>query len=354
MSTRFYPGQIDYIAQLNLLDDTTAVTNDVVGSSTVYPVFSTSGSSTGSLRCATTKMSFVPSTGVLSVTNLTLLGGYAVGDMLYASTTTTLSALAGVATGNVLRSGGVGVAPAWGKVTLTTDITGILPTANGGTGKTTNYVQWGVVYASATTGLSNTAAGTSGQVLRSNGAAAPTYATLDMTYLPDAAFKKSVKAMTVGNVGLTGTGTVDGIAVVANDRVLVAFQSAPANNGIYLVQSGAWTRATDADTIAELAGAIVNIDSGTTYGGRMFRTNLKTTDTLGTTACNWYEAISSNNVRTEPNTVSSLPAAASNAGMRSHVTDATVAASGNFGATVVGGGANVVPVFCNGTAWIIA
>jgi hypothetical protein len=59
---------------------------------------------------------------------------YAVGDILYASGTTTLSRLADVATGNVLLSGGVGVAPAWGQVSLTTTVTGILPAANGGTG----------------------------------------------------------------------------------------------------------------------------------------------------------------------------------------------------------------------------
>ncbi len=62
---------------------------------------------------------------------------YAVGDLLYANTTTTLAKLADVATGNVLRSGGVGVAPAWGKVDLTADVTGTLPVANGGTGQTT-------------------------------------------------------------------------------------------------------------------------------------------------------------------------------------------------------------------------
>ena len=37
----------------------------------------------------------------------------------------------------MLRSGGVGVAPAWGKANLTTDVTGTLPVANGGTGQTT-------------------------------------------------------------------------------------------------------------------------------------------------------------------------------------------------------------------------
>lgn len=72
--------------------------------------------------------------GTLSATN----GGtgqttYAVGDLLYASTTSALSRLADVATGNALISGGVGVAPSWGKIGLTTHVSGVLPVANGGT-----------------------------------------------------------------------------------------------------------------------------------------------------------------------------------------------------------------------------
>jgi len=76
--------------------------------------------------------------GVLPATN----GGtgqsvYVIGDILYASTTTALSKLADVATGNALISGGVGVAPAYGKIGLTTHVSGTLPVANGGTGATT-------------------------------------------------------------------------------------------------------------------------------------------------------------------------------------------------------------------------
>jgi hypothetical protein len=62
---------------------------------------------------------------------------YAVGDILYASTTTALSKLADVATGNALISGGVGVAPSYGKIGLTTHISGTLAVGNGGTGATT-------------------------------------------------------------------------------------------------------------------------------------------------------------------------------------------------------------------------
>jgi hypothetical protein len=64
------------------------------------------------------------------------LSSYAVGDLIYASGATAFSKLAGVATGNVLISGGVTTAPAWGKVGLTTHVSGTLPEANGGTGIT--------------------------------------------------------------------------------------------------------------------------------------------------------------------------------------------------------------------------
>ena len=73
-------------------------------------------------------------TGTLAATRGgTGLGSYAVGDLLYADTTTSLAKLADVATGNALISGGVGVAPSWGKIGLTTHISGVLPVANGGT-----------------------------------------------------------------------------------------------------------------------------------------------------------------------------------------------------------------------------
>lgn len=77
-------------------------------------------------------------TGVLPVPNGgTGFSNYAVGDLLFAGTTNTLSRLADVATGNVLLSGGVGTAPLYGKVGLTTHVSGILPVGSGGTGLAT-------------------------------------------------------------------------------------------------------------------------------------------------------------------------------------------------------------------------
>ena len=65
------------------------------------------------------------------------LAGQTVGDLLYATSPISYGRLADTLDGNVLRSGGLATAPAWGKVRLsgaTTDIDGILQYANGGTG----------------------------------------------------------------------------------------------------------------------------------------------------------------------------------------------------------------------------
>jgi len=85
-------------------------------------------------------------------TNIT---SYAVGDLLYADTTTSLAKLADVATGNALVSGGVSTAPSWGKIDLTTHVSGTLPVANGGTGATTLT---GYVKGSGTAALTASAA----------------------------------------------------------------------------------------------------------------------------------------------------------------------------------------------------
>jgi hypothetical protein len=77
---------------------------------------------------------------------------YAVGDLLYADTTSTLAKLADVATGNALISGGVNVAPFWGKIGLTTHVSGVLPTANGGT-NLSSFTANGILYATSTSAL---------------------------------------------------------------------------------------------------------------------------------------------------------------------------------------------------------
>jgi hypothetical protein len=91
-------------------------------------------------------------TGTLPATNGgTGQASYAVGDLLFASTTTALSKLADVATGNAIISGGVGVAPSYGKIGLTTHVSGTLPVANGGTGVTASTGTGSVVLSTSPT-----------------------------------------------------------------------------------------------------------------------------------------------------------------------------------------------------------
>jgi hypothetical protein len=97
------------------------------------------------------------------------LASYTVGDILYASGSTTLAKLADVATGNALISGGVGVAPSWGKIALTTHVSGTLAVGNGGTG-TTSYGTNNLVIASGTSAFTGLAPGsTLGAIVRSTG-----------------------------------------------------------------------------------------------------------------------------------------------------------------------------------------
>ena len=98
------------------------------------------------------------------------------------------------------------------------------------------------------------------------------------------ALKTPVVAATTTNITLSGTQTIDGIAVASGDRVLVKNQSTGSQNGIYVVASGSWSRATDVDTGAELLGASVFVLSGATNGNKTFINTNTGTITLGTTA----------------------------------------------------------------------
>ena len=112
-------------------------------------------------------------TGTFSTALAATSGGtgnasYAVGDLLYASTTTALSKLADVATGNALISGGVDVAPSYGKIGLTTHVSETLPVANGGTGLATVTAN-NVLLGNDTSALQVVAPSTTGNVLQSDG-----------------------------------------------------------------------------------------------------------------------------------------------------------------------------------------
>jgi len=264
----------------------TAITN----SSTVGQVLRVTGASTyawGALDLADTDAV----TGVLPAINGgTGQSSYAVGDILYASTTTALSKLADVATGNALISGGVGVAPSYGKIGLTTHVSGILPIANGGTGSSTqNFVD---LSTNQTVGGDKTF---SNNVILNGTASLDSHAVnlgVLKTYITGMDGKASVRVATDA-AGTLATSfengdTVDGIVLATNDRILIKNQAAPAENGIYTVQAtGAPVRATDMDAWVEVPGAFVAVEEGTANADTVWLCTSNAGGTLGTTAITW-------------------------------------------------------------------
>lgn len=96
--------------------------------------------------------------------------------------------------------------------------------------------------------------------------------------------KASVVAATTANITLSAPQTIDGISVVAGDRVLVKNQTTTSANGIYLVEAGAWTRATDSDTFAKLVSAFVFVETGTINADTGYVCTVDAGGTLGSTA----------------------------------------------------------------------
>jgi hypothetical protein len=102
--------------------------------------------------------------------------------------------------------------------------------------------------------------------------------------------KPSVRAATAGaNITLSGPQTVDGVALIAGDRVLVKDQTATSANGIYVVASGAWARGTDVDVWAELVSAFTFVENGTANADSGWLCTVDPGGTLGTTAVTWVQ-----------------------------------------------------------------
>lgn len=99
--------------------------------------------------------------------------------------------------------------------------------------------------------------------------------------------KASVRAATTANITLSNTQTVDGVALSVGDRVLVKDQSTGSQNGIYVVASGSWTRATDFDNTpgTEVSpGTFFFVEEGTAQADNGYVVSNDTAITIGTTA----------------------------------------------------------------------
>lgn len=78
--------------------------------------------------------------------------------------------------------------------------------------------------------------------------------------------KDSVRAISTSNITLSGPQTIDGVSIIAGNRVLVAGQTLGQNNGIYVCAAGAWARSDDANTSVKVtAGMYCFVTEGTSY-----------------------------------------------------------------------------------------
>ena len=97
--------------------------------------------------------------------------------------------------------------------------------------------------------------------------------------------KAAVRAASTANLTLSGTQTIDGVAVIAGDRVLAKNQTTAADNGIYVVAAGAWSRSTDADSSSEVQpGMAVFVSEGTVNVDQQWVLVTDAPITLGSTA----------------------------------------------------------------------
>jgi len=111
--------------------------------------------------------------------------------------------------------------------------------------------------------------------------------------ISDIDYKQAVRVITLSNVTLTGgaPATVDGVNLVAGNRVLVAGQSTGSQNGLYIVQTvgagsnGTWIRSSDGNADGEIeAGMIVMVTEGTIYKDTQWKLTTNDPIVLGTTA----------------------------------------------------------------------
>lgn len=248
------------------------------------------------------------------------------------ATSATIGSLAGVvkATAGALSASAVGLS--------SSDVTGVLPVANGGTNSSAALSNNRVMRSSAGS-VVEAAAITASRALVSDGSGIPTHSAVTTTELgyvsgvtsalqtqvdakvakggdtmtglltlsadPSAALhaatkqyvdsvaagldvKPSVRLATTANITLSGEQTIDGV-LTASSRVLVKNQTTTSANGIYVSASGAWTRATDMDAWAEVPGAFVFVEQGTLYADTGWVCTADLGGTLGSTAITWSQ-----------------------------------------------------------------
>ena len=227
-------------------------------------------------------------------------------------------------TGTVTSSGSLTLGGALSGVSLTTQVTGTLPIANGGTNATTAGAALTSLGAAAsgantditsialTTGTISTAPASNNDIV--NKAYVDTLAASGIHFHQPVRVESPINLNATYNNGTAGVGAtltnagtqaalvIDGVTVSVADRVLVYEQTTQTQNGIYVVTdvgsvSTNWilTRSSDADTYVINSanglseGSTVFVQQGTTGAGETYTCNTSGTITFGTTAITFVQ-----------------------------------------------------------------
>lgn len=154
--------------------------------------------------------------------------------------------------------------------------------------------------------------------------------------------KESVRAATTTNITLSGVQTIDGVSLVEGDRVLVKNQSTASANGIYVVGSGAWTRATDADSSEEVtSGMFTFVEEGTLNKNTGWVLSTANPIVVGTTALAFVQfsgagAITAGNGLTQTGTTLSVVGTANRISVSSGGVDIASTYAGQSSITTLG------------------
>ena len=181
--------------------------------------------------------------------------------------------------------------------------------------------------------------------------------------ISDIDYKQAVRVITLSNVTLSGgaPAEVDGVNLVAGDRILVNGQSNAAQNGLYVVQTlgtgenGTWVRTSDANQDGEIQpGMVVMVTQGTAYADTPWKLITNGEIIIGTTELTFTENYSlafgnifANGTAVIANVVSApiTFAAGNNVSITGNNTTKTVTISatggGGSGTAIVNGDSNV-------------
>ena len=148
-------------------------------------------------------------------------------------------------------------------------------------------------------------------------------------------WKQAVRAATTANGTLASAyengDTIDGVTLATGDRILIKNQTAASENGIYTINaSGAPTRATDADSGAELVNASVYVSEGTTLADTQWVCTTNATITVGSTSLSFAQLTSGGGALQASNNLSDLAnagTARTNLGLGSIATEAEAIAA---------------------------